>query len=157
MTTRMLFVCLGNICRSPTAEGVFRARAAEQGVPVSLDSAGTGGWHVGNPPDRRAVAEAAARGIDITGLRARQATPADFDRFDLILAMDRSNAANIERVRPTGSITPVRLFLEYAAIPGRTDVPDPYYEDNFADVFDLLDAASRGLLARLRSGQELAQ
>lgn len=157
MTTRILFVCLGNICRSPTAEGVFRALAAEAGADVEIDSAGTAGWHVGKPPDRRATAEAAGRGIDLSGLRARQAGPDDFRRFDLILAMDESNRATLEAMRPADSATPVRLFLDYAPSGTRTSVPDPYYEDNFALVFDLLEEASRGLLGRVQAGQELAQ
>jgi len=155
VTTRILFVCLGNICRSPTAEGVFRALAAD--ADVAVDSAGTSNWHVGGPPDRRAMAEAARRGIDLSGLRARQAIEADFERFDLIVAMDRKNASTLERLRPAGNETPVALFLSYASGDVPDDVPDPYYEDNFPQVFDMLEDASRGLLARIRSGQELAQ
>ncbi|MEM9392883.1 MAG: low molecular weight protein-tyrosine-phosphatase [Pseudomonadota bacterium] len=155
MTTRILFVCLGNICRSPTAEGVFRALA--EGVDVEVDSAGTSNWHVGGPPDSRAIAEAASRGVDLTLLRARQTTPADFERFDLLVAMDRSNAAKLEALRPPDNSTPVVLFLSYATGAVPVDVPDPYYEDNFARVFDMLEDASRGLLARINSGQELAQ
>ena len=147
---RILFVCLGNICRSPTAEAVFRDMAAAQGLAVRTDSAGTGDWHIGHPPDPRATAEAARRGHDISTLRARQITPADFDRFDLILAMDRSNQRDIEALRPTGNSTPVRLFLDYTGQPG-TDVPDPYMVGGFDRTFDLLESASRGLLAALRS------
>ncbi|WP_425091236.1 low molecular weight protein-tyrosine-phosphatase [Tropicimonas sp. S265A] len=157
MTTRILFVCLGNICRSPTAEGVFRALAAEGGVDVEVDSAGTSAWHVGSPPDSRAMAEAAGRGIDLSGLRARQAEPEDFERFDLIVGMDRSNVTRLEALRPAGNTTPVALFLGYAEGGLPTEVPDPYYEDNFPQVFDMLDAASRGLVARIAAGQELAQ
>jgi len=157
MTTRILFVCLGNICRSPTAEGVFAALAAETAADVEADSAGTGAWHVGNPPDSRATAEARRKGIDLSPLRARQVTGGDFERFDLILAMDRANLAALERLRPPGNETPVRLFLDYAPHAHLREVPDPYYEDNFEEVFDLLEGASRGLLAALKSGQELAQ
>ncbi|NYS25904.1 low molecular weight phosphotyrosine protein phosphatase [Rhodobacteraceae bacterium 2376] len=149
-THSILFVCLGNICRSPTAEGVFRDMAAAQGLTVTTDSAGTGDWHIGTPPDRRATAEAARRGHDISDLRARQITPADFDRFDLILAMDRSNQRDIETLRPRGNTVPVRLFLHYAATPV-TDVPDPYVVGGFDRTFDLIEAASRALLASLRS------
>lgn len=155
MTTRILFVCLGNICRSPTAEGVFRTLAGA--ADVELDSAGTSNWHAGGPPDRRATAEAARRGIDLSDLRARQAVPEDFERFDLIVAMDRSNATQLETLRPPGNTTPVRLFLSYATGDVPAEVPDPYYEDNFPQVFDMLEDASRGLLARISSDQELAQ
>ncbi|WP_424965694.1 low molecular weight protein-tyrosine-phosphatase [Dinoroseobacter sp. S375] len=149
MSVSILFVCLGNICRSPTAEGVFRHLAEEAGADVTCDSAGTSNWHVGGPPDGRAVAEARRRGIDLTGLRARQVTPEDFTRFDLIYGMDRSNIAKLEALRPAGNGTPVALFLSECRGPGPGEVPDPYYEDNFAAVFDMLSEASRGLLARL--------
>lgn len=148
MATRILFVCLGNICRSPTAEGVFRRLAEDAGVAVEVDSAGTGGWHIGDPPDRRATHEAAKRGYDLSVLRARQAGPSDFGAFDLILAMDRSNHADLERMRPDGNQTPVRMFLDYADSP-RDEVPDPYYEGGFDLVLDLIEDASRGLLREL--------
>lgn len=152
MTTRILFVCLGNICRSPTAHGVFSQMAAAADVPVYVESAGTGGWHVGDPPDARATAEAARRGYDLSALRAQQVTAADFARFDLIIAMDRSNVAALERMRPMESETPVALFLSYAQS-AREDVPDPYYEDRFDEVLDLIEEASRGLLASLGQRQ----
>lgn len=151
MASRILFVCLGNICRSPTAEGVFARLAQEAGVEVGIDSAGTGGWHVGNPPDARATREAAKRGYDLSVLRARQVRPGDFEAFDLILAMDRSNLADLERMRPAGNDTPVRLFLDYADSP-RDEVPDPYYDGGFDLVLDLIEGASRGLLAELATG-----
>lgn len=144
MTTRVLFVCLGNICRSPTAEGVFRAMLADTDA-IETDSAGTGAYHTGNPPDPRAVAEAARRGIDISDLRARQAVAEDFHRFDLILAMDRENLANLKAIRPESARAELRLMLDNA------DVPDPYYEGSFDGVFDMLEAASRDLLTDLRS------
>lgn len=147
MTTRILYVCLGNICRSPTAEGVLRAMAGAR--DIEIDSAGTGGWHVGNPPDPRAVAEAAARGIDISGLRARQVTVQDFHDFDHILAMDRSNLAALERMRPAGSKADLRLTLSDAEGLGETDVPDPYYDDGFPKAYGLIEAAASGLLERL--------
>lgn len=147
---RLLFVCLGNICRSPTAEGVFGAIAREAGLPLEIDSAGTGNWHVGAPPDRRAIAAAAARGYDISSLRARQVTAADFSRFDLILAMDSRNRADLERLRPGGAATPVEMFLSYDAQSGGfLDLPDPYFDDRFDDVLDMIERASRGLAARL--------
>lgn len=148
MTHRILFVCLGNICRSPTAHGVFLAKARQAGADVYVESAGTGGWHVGDPPDRRATAEAAKRGYDLSGLRAQQTTPTDFQRFDRIIAMDHSNAAALERMRPIDSETPVELFLSFAETT-RTEVPDPYYEGGFDHVLDLIEAASDGLLAAL--------
>ena len=147
MTTRILYVCLGNICRSPTAEGVLRAKAGDR--DVMIDSAGTGGWHVGNPPDPRAVAEARGRGIDISGLRARQVTADDFHDFDHILAMDGSNLAALERMRPVGSKADLRLTLSDAPELRETDVPDPYYDDGFAKAYALIEAAADGLLTRI--------
>jgi len=148
MTTRILFVCLGNICRSPTAQGVFERLAEEAALNVAADSAGTGGWHVGDAPDPRAVHAAAGRGYDLSALRARQAGPEDFEEFDLILAMDRANLAALERIRPAGNDTPLRLFLDYAG-GARDEVPDPYYDGGFDLVLDLIEAASRGLIAEL--------
>jgi len=140
---RVLFVCLGNICRSPTAEGVFRAMI-ENGEAIETDSAGTGAYHIGNPPDPRASAEAASRGIDLSDPRARQVEAADFDRFDLILAMDRSNLSFLEQMEPDTCRAEVRMMVRNA------DVPDPYYEGGFGPVFDMLEEASRDLLAELR-------
>lgn len=148
MTTRILFVCLGNICRSPTAHGVFAALAQAGKADVYVESAGTGGWHVGDPPDTRAAAAAMARGYDLSGLRAQQVQVGDFNRFDRIIAMDTSNLAALERMRPEGNQTPVELFLHFADTP-RTEVPDPYYEGGFDMVLDLIEDASRGLLATL--------
>ena len=148
MTTRILFVCLGNICRSPTAHGVFADLAGRAGLDIAVDSAGTGGWHVGDPPDARATREAARRGYDLSRLRARQVRPADFEAFDLILAMDRANLSALERIRPAESDTPVRLFLDYAES-AREEVPDPYYDAGFDLVLDLIEDASRGLIAEL--------
>lgn len=145
---RVLFVCLGNICRSPTAEGVVRDLAHERGVALHTDSAGTGDWHVGSAPDSRAAAEAHRRGHDIADLRARQVTVEDFDRFDLILAMDDSNRRNLEALRPQGNTTPVRLFMAFADQP-ETDVPDPYLEGGFDRAFDMIARAAQGLTDRL--------
>jgi protein-tyrosine phosphatase len=151
--TAVLFVCLGNICRSPTAEGVFRQLLAQEApaLPVEVDSAGTADYHIGSPPDLRSQRAALARGIDLCGLRARQVAPEDFVRFDLILAMDRDNLRELEAMRPQRAPARLRLFLEYAPDSGRLEVPDPYYGDasGFEEVLDLCIAASRGLLAAL--------
>jgi protein-tyrosine phosphatase len=150
----VLFVCLGNICRSPTAEGVFRHLLRQEApeLQVEVDSAGTADYHLGEPPDLRSQRAAMRRGIDLGGLRARQVTPADFARFDLILAMDRANLLELEAMRPKNSRARVRLFLEYAPELGRLEVPDPYYRDTsgFEEVLDFSAAASRGLLAALQ-------
>ena len=151
MITRILFVCLGNICRSPTAQGVFAARAQAAGLDVETDSAGTSGWHIGDPPYGPAIAAARARGVDISTLRARQLTPTDFDRFDLIIGMDAANIAAINALRPQGNETPVALFTDYAADGGAHEVPDPYYTRNFEGALDLIAAASDGLMLKLGS------
>lgn len=142
----VLFVCLGNICRYPTAEGVFRRRAEERGLAgrVRVDSAGTGDWHIGSPPDPRARAAAAARGYDLTALRGRQVRAEDLERFDYVLAMDADNLAELERLAPGRA----RLLLEYAPGSGTRHVPDPYYGegDGFERVLDLIETAVDGLL-----------
>ena len=153
---RVLFVCLGNICRSPTAEGVLRHVAAEE-VPqlaLEIDSAGTADYHIGAPPDPRSQRAARRRGIDIGGLRARQIAAEDFARFDLILAMDGENLRELQALRPHDSHAAVKLFLDYAPGLSVRDVPDPYYRDAaaFEEVLDLTTAASRGLLAALQEG-----
>ncbi|GHH01740.1 low molecular weight protein-tyrosine-phosphatase [Pseudodonghicola xiamenensis] len=147
MTTRILFVCLGNICRSPAAEGVARALLPD----CEIDSAGTSGWHVGEPPYGPMRAAARARGIDLAALRARQFEPADFSRFDLILAMDGQNLRDIEAQRPVGRDTPVRLFTDYIADSGTDHVPDPYYTRDFDGALDLIEAAAAGLRRALRA------
>lgn len=157
--TRLLFVCLGNICRSPTAEGVMRALVRDAGLQeqIELDSAGTGAWHVGNAPDPRATAAASARGIALSGA-ARMVTPEDFERFNLILAMDRSNLRELKQLgRGLDGGAEVRLLLEFdpaGAGQGGLEVPDPYYggPDGFDEVLDLVQAACAGLLDDLRSG-----
>jgi protein-tyrosine phosphatase len=150
---RILFVCLGNICRSPTAEVVFRTRAGRAGLAhrVQVDSAGTGGWHAGQPPDRRAIAFAQRRGYDLTPVRARQVTADDFRLFGWILAMDQSNLRDLHTMRPADSTANVGLFLELAPHLGVRDVPDPYYGGgmHFERVLDLVEQASDALLARL--------
>lgn len=145
MTSRILFVCLGNICRSPAAEGVFRGLVPN----VQTDSAGTGAWHVGEPPYGPMQDAARMRGYDLSDLRARQFTPDDFDRFDLIIAMDATNHADIEALRPAGSQTPVRLMTEYAPDMGMDHVPDPYYTRDFDEALDLIETAAGGLKASL--------
>ncbi len=149
--TGVLFVCLGNICRSPTAEGVFRKMVedARLAASVRIDSAGTGDWHVGEPPDRRAVATAARHGIDIAGLRARLVREDDFIRFEHVLVMDRANLAALEAMAPPGGARP-RLFLDYADGVTARDVPDPYKVGRFDEVFGLIENAAAGLLRTLR-------
>lgn len=154
MSHRVLFVCLGNICRSPTAEGVLRRLIEDRGLDgeIVVDSAGTGGWHIGDPPDRRACAEARARGIDISALRGRQVTADDFERFDLLLVMDADNRRALLRLAPDDAARrKVRLLREFdpaTVEAGDLEVPDPYYggPDGFARVYDAIDAACRGLL-----------
>ncbi len=151
----VLFVCTGNICRSPTAEGVFRAVLEANGLAeaVAVDSAGTGSWHVGEPPDARAREAAARRGIDISDQRARQVREADFDRFDLVLALDEGHYRQLERLCPDGRRDRLRLLLDFAPALGIPDVPDPYYggPDGFETVLDMIEAASAGLLAEIRA------
>ncbi|WP_372886900.1 low molecular weight protein-tyrosine-phosphatase [Shimia sp.] len=142
---KILFVCLGNICRSPAAEGAFRALAPG----VASDSAGTSDWHVGAPPYGPMQAAARARGLDLSDLRARHFVAADFARFDLIVAMDGDNLANIERLRPAGSAVPVRLFTDFAPECGASEVPDPYYTRDFDAALDLIGACAAGLAAAL--------
>ncbi len=144
---RILFVCLGNICRSPMAEGVFRAEAARRGLDVEIDSAGTSDWHVGEPPDPRAREAAAGIGIDISALRGRQATRRDMRTHDLILAMDRENLDHLKRLAGPEHAHKVRLFLDFAPDRMEDEVPDPYYggPEGFAHVLDLLQDAARGL------------
>ena len=152
----MLFVCLGNICRSPTAEGVLRHLAALEAPELALDidSAGTADYHIGAPPDSRSQRAARRRGIDISGLQARQVAEEDFARFDLILAMDVENLRELQAMQPRRSRASLKLFLEFAPDLGLRDVPDPYYCDTaaFEEVLDLTTAASRGLLAALQKG-----
>lgn len=149
---RLLFVCLGNICRSPLAEAAMRAAAAEAGIIVEVDSAGTGDWHVGRPPDRRAIAEAARHGIDISGLRGRQVGLADFQRFDRLIALDAKNLRDLRRMAPAGGGAALSLLLDHA--PGREgqDVADPYFGEDagFVTAWNDIMAGVEGLLADLR-------
>jgi protein-tyrosine phosphatase len=150
---RLLFVCLGNICRSPMAEGAFRRVAAEEGVldHFEIDSAGLGDWHVGQAPDDRAQRAAGQRGIDISGQSARQVSRGDFARFDLLLAMDGSNYEDLTQLAPKGERHKIRRFLDFAPHAGTKDVPDPFFgeAEGFDHALDLIEEAARGLLAEL--------
>lgn len=151
---KVLFVCTGNICRSPTAEGVFRALAAAEGLAghVATDSAGTHAYHVGEPPDGRSTAAALRRGIDLSDLRARKVRAGDYAEFDLVLAMDRGHADILRRQCPIDLADRVKLFLDFAPDLGIQDVPDPYYGggDGFERVLDMIEAGSAGLLSHIR-------
>ena len=153
MTLRIVFVCLGNICRSPTAEGVMQVLAERAGVAVALDSAGTGAWHVGEPPDPRTVRAAKRRGYRLEHLRARQFTAQDFSDFDLIVAMDRANFTAVTRMAPKSS-PPIRMLREFdpSAELG-AEVPDPYAggADGFEDVLDICERACAGLVDHVRA------
>lgn len=148
----VLFVCMGNICRSPTAEGVFRHHVEEAGLGdrIIVDSAGTHAYHVGDPPDRRANAAAERRGIQLGDLRARRVSDEDFERFDYVLAMDLDNLERLKDQSPSEHHNKVRLFLEFSSLKER-EVPDPYYGGaaGFERVLDLVEDASRGLLETL--------
>ncbi|WP_235823565.1 low molecular weight protein-tyrosine-phosphatase [Azohydromonas sediminis] len=152
-TTRVLMVCMGNICRSPTAEAVLRTQAALRGLArrVEVDSAGTHGWHAGEPPDPRAQAHGARRGYDLAPLRARRVQAVDFERFDLILAMDRDNLAQLLALRPPGAAARLELLMHFARRHAVDEVPDPYYgaADGFERVLDLVEDACEGLLDHL--------
>ncbi|MDA8420014.1 MAG: low molecular weight phosphotyrosine protein phosphatase [Pseudomonadota bacterium] len=151
---RVLFVCLGNICRSPTAEGVFRAVVRAQGLEqvIETDSAGTHSYHVGDAPDARAQAAAARRGIDLSGLRGRQATRRDIESFDFILAMDRENLRHLRALSPPGMEGKIRLFLDFAPSRPEREVPDPYFggDGGFDRVLDMVEEAATGLLEHIR-------
>ena len=146
---RILFVCLGNICRSPMAEGLFRRELERRGIDhlVEVDSAGTGDWHVGEPPDPRARRAISKRGVDISHLRGRQVSVQDLEAFDLILAMDAENLSDLLALADERQMQRIRLFLDFAPEAGVREVPDPYFgeEDGFETVLDLLEAAAKGL------------
>ncbi|MDN6858291.1 low molecular weight protein-tyrosine-phosphatase [Pseudomonas sp. CAN2814] len=150
---KVLFVCLGNICRSPTAEGVFRHKVRAAGLEerIEIDSAGTGDWHVGKAPDARTRAAALRRGYDLSGLRARQVSVADFSRYDLVLAMDNANLRDLKRLRGSSGQAELDLFLRRYELE-LDEVPDPYYggEDGFEQVLDLVERACDGLLAEAK-------
>ncbi|OCX61013.1 phosphotyrosine protein phosphatase [Thioclava sp. SK-1] len=147
---RILFLCLGNICRSPAAEGVFRKIAGQAGLSVQLDSAGTGGWHVGEPPYAPMQQAAAARGYDLSQLRARKLQREDFARFDLILAMDGQNLRDANALAGGASQAKLQMFLPPGL--GTTDVPDPYYSRDFTGALQLIEKGSRHWVQRLQGG-----
>jgi protein-tyrosine phosphatase len=152
---RVLFVCSGNICRSPTAEAVFASLADERGVDAEADGAGIGAWHVGEPPDARATAEAARRGVALRGVGRQVAAP-DFEAFDLILACDRTHERDLRRLAPDAeAAAKVRLLREWDPAAGAdVDVPDPYYggDDGFRDVYDVIERSCGALLDELEAG-----
>lgn len=152
MTPSVLFVCLGNICRSPLAEAAFRAEAERLKLDVAVDSAGTGDWHAGDPPDPRAQATALRHGVDIAGYRGRQVTADDFRRFTHIVAMDADNLANLRRLAPADALAELSLMLDHAGRPGQS-VADPYYGDDagFEITWSDVSAGAAGLAQTLRT------
>lgn len=153
---RVLFVCLGNICRSPSADAVFRKKLDDHpwlGSRVDVDSAGTAAWHVGNPPDPRSIRVGAERGYDLSPLRARQSVLSDFESFDYILAMDKTNLDNLQAIKPHDYSGHLGLFLDFAGM-REAEVPDPYYgegDSGFHEVVDLIESASDGLIEQLEA------
>ena len=151
---RVLFVCMGNICRSPTAHGVFRDLVEKEGLAdlVEIDSAGTHAYHVGEGADRRAQATARSRGVDLSDLRARKVHEGDFAVFDYVVAMDQENYHSLSAICPQGAYDRIHLFMDFAPEMRTREVPDPYYggTSGFERVFDLVEAASRGLLEDIR-------
>ncbi|BCO18475.1 protein-tyrosine-phosphatase [Alteromonas sp. KC3] len=154
----VLFVCLGNICRSPTAEAVFKQKAAEAGLSLNIDSAGTHGYHIGSPPDKRSQAAGVERGYSFKGLKCRRVDESDFEKFDYILAMDNSNLSNLHGMSPAQYHDKIKLFLDYADEEDK-EVPDPYYggKRGFELVLDLIETASDGLIAHIKANSANAQ
>jgi protein-tyrosine phosphatase len=154
-TVAVCFVCLGNICRSPTAEAVMQAQIVEAGLQhcIEVDSAGTGDWHVGEAPDERAQAAALRRGYDLSQLRARQVAREDFERFDLLLAMDEANLRQLRQLCPEEHGSKLRLLMEFATPPARREVADPYFGGGkgFEQVLDQCEEACRGLVTHFRA------
>ena len=148
----ILFVCLGNICRSPTAQGIFEYKLRQASLTLELDSAGTGDWHIGRPPDPRSQDFARRFGVDLSGQRARLVTPADFQRFDRIYAMDRSNLADLQAMAPVRARARVDLIMRLAPDYGLEEVPDPYYggDRGFEQVIDMLSVAADRLIEELK-------
>lgn len=148
----VLFVCMGNICRSPTAEGVFRHVVKQRNMTdvIQIDSAGTHSYHVGESPDSRSQSTALSRGVNLSAQRARQVEPIDFDRFDYVIAMDRANLENLKQVQSTDQHAKLQLFMDFASDWDQQEVPDPYYgDDGFDLVFDMVQSASEGLLVHI--------
>ena len=154
-STSVLFVCLGNICRSPTAEAVFRHKAELAGLDIQIDSAGTHGYHIGKQPDRRSQNAGVERGYSFKGLKCRRVDEGDFERFDFILAMDNSNLANLHGMSPSQYHDKIKLFLDFANADDK-EVPDPYYggKRGFELVLDLIEEASDGLIAHIKQTQQ---
>ncbi len=156
----VLFVCLGNICRSPTAHGVFQGMVDNSGFAevIEVDSAGTGDWHIGHSPDRRTAQVAATKGYDLSQLRARLVSGDDFQHFDYIIAMDRANLSDLKAMQPSNFAGHLALFLDFTSQSTHSEVPDPYYggEDGFELVFNLVEEASRGLLRHIQDSHKLA-
>lgn len=153
MTYSVLFVCLGNICRSPLAEAALRAEAERLHLDIVVDSAGTGGWHIGDPPDRRAIATALRHGVDISAYQGRQVKPADFRRFTHIVALDRNNLADLQRLAPPGATASLSLMLDHAPGRARQSVADPYCGDDagFETSWRDVSAGAAGLAQSLRA------
>ena len=150
---KVLFVCMGNICRSPTAHGVFRELVQKHrlGDRIHVDSAGTHSYHIGNPPDSRSQTTARQRGIDLSDLQARRFVSADFVEYDYVIGMDHANIADMRAIRPEDARARLQLMLEYSKKFTQAEVPDPYFgEDGFEQVFDMIDDASQGLLEQIR-------
>ncbi|PWQ92818.1 low molecular weight protein-tyrosine-phosphatase [Leucothrix pacifica] len=151
--TNVLFICMGNICRSPTAHGVFEHKVAEQGLSdqINVDSAGTHAYHIGEAPDPRSQAMARSRGYDLSAQRARQVETSDFTAFDYLIAMDRANYDNLLKIAPEDQKHKVHLCLSFAKNRPETEVPDPYYNDGFDDVLEMIEDASDGLLDHIKN------
>lgn len=155
---KVLFVCMGNICRSPTAHGVFQALVDNQGLgdAILVDSAGTHSYHTGNPPDPRSQATARARGVELSSLRARRFESSDFVEFDYLLGMDHGNLADMLALKPDDAGAAVNLMLDFSESFERKEVPDPYYGDGgFEDVYDMIDDAAQGLLKQIRAQHDI--
>ena len=155
MTKKILLVCLGNICRSPAAEGILRTKARQRGLKLVIDSAGTGAWHVGDPPDARMLKTAGTRGYDLSYIRARKVDLSDFYEFDYLLAMDLSNQTDLLEMAPPNRDCDIRLFLDFAACEER-ETPDPYYgsASGFEGVLDLIEQGAEGFLDHLEDESE---